>query len=238
MTEISIENQNDKNIDKNLSEENLTNKQSKKQNSDLLKNEIILNNNIIEYSPTEQSNIIHPTKCKLYTYVGRTLFIFLDKYSNPIFIIGPHWPMIIFVISIISIPMLLLYIFLWKYLCFVIKLFGAINFWVAFLSYTYTAIINPGYPKNTIERKLGLPKNDYYFCEYCRFYMKKISYGTHCYFCGICIEKYDHHCMWTGHCIGKNNKITFSIFVSTIFSLIIYFVIAFVRGASRSLFKI
>ena len=236
MTEISIENQNDKNIDKNLSEENSTNKQSKKQNSDLLKNEIILNNNIIEYSPTEQSNIIHPTKFKLYTYVGRTLFIFLDKYSNPIFIIGPHWPMIIFVISIISIPMLLLYIFLWKYLSFVIKLFGAINFWVAFLSYTYTAIINPGYPRNTIERKLGLPKNDYYFCEYCRFYMRKTAYGTHCDLCDICIENYDHHCMWTGHCIGKNNKITFVIFVPSIFSLIIYFGIALIQGVSRSTF--
>ena len=236
MTEISIENQNDKNIDKNLSEENSTNKQSKKQNSDLLKNEIIPNNNIIEYSPTEQSNIIHPTKCKLYTYVGRTLFIFSDKYSNPIFIIGPHWPMIIFVISIISIPMLLLYIFLWKYLSFGIKLFGSINFWVAFLSYTYTAIINPGYPRNTIERKLGLPKNDYYFCEYCRFYMRKTAFGSHCDSCDICIENYDHHCMWTGHCIGKNNKITFIIFVPSIFSLLIYFGIAFIQGVSRNTF--
>ena len=35
MTEISIENQNDKNIDKNSSEENSTDNQTKKQNNDL-----------------------------------------------------------------------------------------------------------------------------------------------------------------------------------------------------------
>ena len=110
MTEISIENQNDKNIDKNSSEENSTDNQTKKQNNDLLKNEVKPNDNIIEYTSSEQSNIVNPTKCKLYMFVGRTLFIFFDKYSNPIFIIGPHWPMIIFVISIISIPMLLLYL--------------------------------------------------------------------------------------------------------------------------------
>ena len=235
MTEISIENQNDKNIDKNSSEENSTNNQSKIQNNDLLKNEVKPNDNIIEYTSSEQSNIVNPAKCKLYMFVGRTLFIFFDKYSNPIFIIGPHWPMIIFVISIISIPMLLLYIFLWKYLSFFVRLFGSINFWTAFLSYTYTAIINPGYPRNTIGKRLGLPKNDYYFCEYCQFYLKKIAFGTHCDLCDICIEKYDHHCMWTGHCIGKNNKITFIIFVPSIFSLLIYFFVALVQGMSRSI---
>ena len=128
MTEISIENQNDKNIDKNSSEENSTNNQTKIQNNDLLKNEVKPNDNIIEYTSSEQSNIVNPAKCKLYMFVGRTLFIFFDKYSNPIFIIGPHWPMIIFVISIISIPMLLLYFFLWKYLSFFVRLYGSIIF--------------------------------------------------------------------------------------------------------------
>ena len=65
MTEISIENQNDKNIDKNSSEENSTNNQTKIQNNDLLKNEVKPNDNIIEYTSSEQSNIVNPAKCKL-----------------------------------------------------------------------------------------------------------------------------------------------------------------------------
>ena len=64
--------------------------------------------------------------------------------------------------------------------------------------------------------------------------MKKISYGSHCDLCDICIEKYDHHCVWTGHCIGKNNKITFYIFVPSIFILLFYFAFAFVQGLARS----
>ena len=168
-------------------------------------------------------------------YVGRSLFIFFDRYNNPLFIIGPQWPMIIFVDSIILSLMLFLYIKFWKYLCFATRLFGSINFWTAFLSYTYTSIINPGYPKNTIGRNFRIPKNDYYFCDYCRFYLRKTSYGSHCDLCDICIEKYDHHCVWTGHCIGKNNKITFCIFVPSIFILLIYFSFAFVQGISRSI---
>ena len=168
-------------------------------------------------------------------FVGRTIFLFFDKYSNPIFIIGPQWPMIIVVLSIISSIMLFLYIKFWKYLPFGTKLFGSINFWTAFLSYAYTSLINPGYPKNTLGRTFGIPRNDYYFCDYCRFYLKKISYGSHCSLCDICVEKFDHHCTWTGHCIGKNNKITFCIFVPSIFILLIYFSFAFVQGITRSI---
>ena len=234
MTEISIENQIDKNQDDKSPKEEISYKQTPIQNSDLIKNEVKPNDNIIEDSSIYQTKEEQPKKFKLYMFVGRTIFLFFDKYSNPIFIIGPQWPMIIVVLSIISSIMLFLYIKFWKYLPFGTKLFGSINFWTAFLSYTYTSLINPGYPKNTLGRAFGIPKNDYYFCDYCRFYMKKISYGSHCDLCDICIEKYDHHCVWTGHCIGKNNKITFYIFVPSIFILLFYFAFAFVQGLARS----
>ena len=233
MTEVSIENEKEKNIDNKASQDVETFKQTPIQNSDLIKNEQHPDDNIIEDISNDQPKIEQPKKCRLYFYVGRSLFIFLDKYNNPLFIIGPQWPMIIFVDSIIMSLMLFLYIKFWKYLCFATRLFGSINFWTAFLSYTYTSIINPGYPKNTIGRNFGIPKNDYYFCDYCRFYLRKTSYGSHCDLCDICIENYDHHCMWTGHCIGKYNKITFVIFVPSIFSLLIYFGIAFIQGVSK-----
>ena len=235
MTEISIENQIDKNQENISAKEDLSYKQTPIQNSDLIKNEVKPNDNIIEDSSIYQTKEDQPKKFKLYRFVGRTIFLFFDKYSNPIFIIGPQWPMIIVVLSIISSIMLFLYIKFWKYLPFGTKLFGSINFWTAFLSYAYTSLINPGYPKNTLGRTFGIPRNDYYFCDYCRFYLKKISYGSHCSLCDICVEKFDHHCAWTGHCIGKNNKITFCIFVPSIFILLIYFSFAFVQGISRSI---
>lgn len=235
MTEVSIENEKEKNIDNKASQDVETFKQTPIQNSDLIKNELHPDDNIIEDISNDQPKIEQPKKCRLYIYVGRSLFIFLDKYNNPLFIIGPQWPMIIFVDSIIISLMLFLYIKFWKYLCFATRLFGSINFWTAFLSYTYTSIINPGYPKNTIGRNFGIPKNDYYFCDYCRFYLRKTSYGSHCDLCDICIEKYDHHCIWTGHCIGKNNKITFYIFVPSIFILLFYFGFAFVEGLGKSI---
>ena len=234
MTEISIDNQIGQNIDNKAPKDVETFKQTPIQNSDLIKNEVNPDDNIIEDNQIDQPKINQPKKCKLYMYVGRSLFIFLDRYNNPLFIIGPQWPMIIFVDSIILSLMLFLYIKFWKYLCFATRLFGSINFWTAFLSYTYTSIINPGYPKNTIGRNFGIPKNDYYFCDYCRFYLRKTSYGSHCDLCDICIEKYDHHCVWTGHCIGKNNKITFYIFVPSIFVLLFYFAFAFVEGLGKS----
>ena len=233
MTEVSIEKE--KNINNKASQDVETFKQTPIQNSDLIKNELHPDDNIIEDISNDQPKIEQPKKCRLYIYVGRSLFIFLDKYNNPLFIIGPQWPMIIFVDSIIISLMLFLYIKFWKYLCFATRLFGSINFWTAFLSYTYTSIINPGYPKNTIGRNFGIPKNDYYFCDYCRFYLRKTSYGSHCDLCDICIEKYDHHCIWTGHCIGKNNKITFYIFVPSIFILLFYFGFAFVEGMGKSI---
>ena len=234
MTEISIDNQIGQNIDNKAPKDVETFKQTPIQNSDLIKNEVNPDDNIIEDNQIEQPKINQPKKCKLYMYVGRSLFIFFDRYNNPLFIIGPQWPMIIFVDSIILSLMLFLYIKFWKYLCFATRLFGSINFWTAFLSYTYTSIINPGYPKNTIGRNFGIPKNDYYFCDYCRFYLRKTSYGSHCDLCDICIEKYDHHCVWTGHCIGKNNKISFYIFGPSIFVLLFYFGFAFVEGLGKS----
>jgi len=36
---------------------------------------------------------------------------------------------------------------------------------------------------------------------------------THCNFCGVCIEGYDHHCVWMGKCIGRGNICAFYTFV-------------------------
>ena len=211
-------------------------KSTKENDSGLIKNELQSSDIITEEGLDEMKpKKIQAQKCKLYLFVGRTLFLFLDKYSNPLFIIGPNWPMFICLISTLSLLMLFIFLKFWSSLGFYTKLFGKIIYFTFIISYTYTSLINPGYPRNTIGRSFGIPKNDYYFCEYCGFYLRKCSYGSHCDQCKICIEKYEHHCVWTGHCIGKNNKITFYIFLFSTFALIIYFGYSLYEGLSKSL---
>ena len=176
---------------------------------------------------------IKPTKCKLYKYVGRTLFLFLDKYENPILIIGPHWPMYLCFCGIISLIMLAVYLILWKQIGMVMRILGHICFWTFFISYTHCSLYNPGYPKNDIGRNFGHPREEYYFCNRCQFYLKRSKYAHHCFDCDICIENHDHHCPWTGHCIGKNNYYTFIIFVGSSFFIIAYLASAICIGASE-----
>ena len=234
--EIFDENQNQNikksNIHKSHNEEaNL--KSSIGNNSELIQNESKPSDDIEEHIEQRKEKKISPQKCKFYQFVGRTIFLFLDKYSNPLFIIGPHWPLFICLTSAISIIMLYFYLKFWPLFGFKTKLFGALLYWTFVISYTYTSLINPGFPRNTIGRAFGIPKNDYYYCEYCGIYLRKCSYGSHCEECQICIEKYDHHCVWTGHCIGKNNLITFYIFITSVFLLIFYFGFALFEGMSQ-----
>ena len=189
------------------------------------------NNESEEYS---QQNIhpIKPSKRKLYKFVGRTLFLFLDKYENPLLIIGPHWPMYICFCGIISIIMLVVYLTFWKELGIAMRIIGHICYWTYFISYTHCSLFNPGYPKNDIGRNFGYPRGEYYYCSKCKFYVKNRRYVHHCFDCDICIENHDHHCPWTGHCIGKNNYISFFIFIGASFCIIVYLATAICIGAS------
>lgn len=181
----------------------------------------------------QNTQIIKTKKRTLYKFVGRTLFLFLDKYEDPLLIIGPHWPLYVCFCGIISLIMIGVYLTLWKYLGIIMRILGHICFWVYFISYTHCSLYNPGYPKNDIGRKFGYPRPDYYFCSNCQFYVKKNKYVTHCNDCDICIENQDHHCPWTGHCIGKNNYYTFMIFIGASFSIIIYLATAIFLGVSH-----
>lgn len=185
-----------------------------------------------EEQKNKTKNSIKPKKYKFYKYVGKTLFLFLDKYENPLLIIGPHWLMYICFCGIISILMLGVYLTLWKQIGTVMRILGIICFWTYFISYTHCSLYNPGYPKNDEGRNFGIPRNEYYLCVLCHFYVKKSKLAHHCFDCDICIENHDHHCPWTGHCIGRNNYCSFYIFVGSSFCIILYIAVAFCIGAS------
>ena len=212
----------------------LINEEIQKINQQNLKRYVNLKENSNEINNNNQKNRQEEKeKCKFAKFKGRTLFLFLDKLGNPLFIIGPHWAMYVCFCGIISLLMSLIYFYFWKNLGSIMRISGIIIFWTYFISYSYTSLINPGYPKNTEGRKNGIPKQDYYYCERCRFYVRKQSYATHCYECDICIENQDHHCPWTGHCIGKNNLWSFYIFIGSSFVVIVYLACALCVGSSK-----
>ena len=41
------------------------------------------------------------------------------------------------------------------------------------MSFLHTSLINQGYPKNTPGRRNGYPKENYYYCSECRFYVER-----------------------------------------------------------------
>ena len=97
------------------------------------------------------------------------------------------------------------------------------------VSYNYTCLINPGYPKITKDSLEGAPGLVY--CRRCKLWVgKKV---THCSECEICIEGYDHHCPWTGHCVGKNNICSFFTFLFSIVLIFFYFTVSFVFALEK-----
>ena len=130
-----------------------------------------------------------------------------DIYGNPRIIIGPDWPLYAFVTFVLSLGFFSMIIFLGKYLPVFIKVVGFIIYFTFLFSYSYTALINQGYPKHDIDSVTGEPRKKFYYCTTCKMYVNRERKTMHCSDCNICIEGYDHHCPWTGKCIGRNNLI-------------------------------
>ena len=188
-------------------------------------NKIIIINSKENKKNEEKINIINEKF--LFKFKGKSLFIFGDKYGNPLFIIGPHWPMYFCYCGIVSLFMgILFFSQIWSKMSKIVRILGEIIYLFYFISYTLTFLLNPGYPRNTIGRRTGKPRKNYYFCEICEFWINKDSLTSHCFDCNICIEGYDHHCPWTGHCIGKNNIFFFYLFLIGSFGIIGYLIFA------------
>ena len=88
---------------RNLSNDEMIDKELEKIRKKNLKNYLMEDNQFksaesdMEFDLNNKNNnkkfLIKPKRCQLYKYVGRTLFVFLDRYENPLLIIGPHWGM-------------------------------------------------------------------------------------------------------------------------------------------------
>jgi len=222
------------NIIKEKKSKKLKHKKRKEKLSKIFVNDInnlkIVNRGTNNKSENLIKNNNNNSKSKYYKFVGHTIFVFMDKEDNPLLIIGPEWPLFVCFFSLVNILYFIVTIKFWSKFSYRSKLINQISYWAFTLSYSFTALINPGYPKNNHGRKTGYPRDEYYFCPECHFYVRRKTNASHCYDCGICIEQQDHHCPWTSHCVGKNNIISFYIFIiSTLFS-ICYLPLAFISS--------
>ena len=110
--------------------------------------------------------------------------------------------------------------FFWLNISTKVKIIIIIFYIIYFISYVYTAIINPGYPKHNLESRTGEPKNKFRFCNICKMYVNKEKLTFHCEECHIWIEGRDHHCAGCGKCIGKRNLTSFYIWLFSLMGLI------------------
>ena len=139
-----------------------------------------------------------------YKRLGNTFAFFGDIYGDPKIIIGPHWPLYIFVTSFFTTGTYLIFKHFGNFINIILKFIGVIIYLTFLISYTYTALINPGYPKHDIDSITGEPRKKFYFCNKCNLWASLEKKTRHCNDCDICIEGHDHHCPWTGKCIGSS----------------------------------
>ena len=201
------------------------------------KNKNQINNSILESSEQSIPITIDQKQNYFYKKLGNTYSFFGDVYGNPKIIIGPHWPLYACVTFVFSLGFFSMIIFLGKYLPAFVKVVGFIVYFIFFFSYSYTALINPGYPKHDIDSITGEPRKKFYYCSTCKMFVNREKNTSHCPDCDICVEGHDHHCPWTGKCIGKNNLTSFYIFIFSIFALISYFAFAMSSMDKNSLYK-
>ena len=156
-----------------------------------------------------------------YKFVGKSIFVFMNSNDDPLIIIGPDWPLVACLFSLVNFFYIMIIIKFWGLFSLTSKLVNQISYWIFMISFLHTSLINQGYPKNCPGRRNGYPKEKYYYCGDCHFYVERTLDSCHCDKCGICIEGQDHHCAWIGKCVGKNNAISFYIFaVAVVFSSI------------------
>ena len=202
------------------------------QNEEMIKKQRQISNfdpNSIEVSKT--NNIINHSY--LYHKLGNCHAFFGNQMGDPLFIIGPQWPMFLVLTAIIN---GIIYFFLIKFWSKYSKLFRGLGiFFVNFfqISFTHCFFINPGFPKNDIGRQTGIPKENFRFCPECKFYYDINKKVNHCFDCGICIEGYDHHCPWVSKCIGNRNLYSFYCFMAGILLNFAYAIICITTLGSR-----
>ena len=164
--------------------------------------EIEINNNNTENEL--YNSYINNKYCGIQFFkIGNTYAFGINKNNNPIFVIGPHWYLFVLMNGII----IMLSTFIHK------TIMQKYSNNLTFIGYIFIVCII-----------IDLNQN---YCSNCRIYYNSNSKVSHCRFCNVCIEGFDHHCVWVGKCIGKNNLKTFYGLLFSVLFFYVYIIVAF-----------
>ena len=152
------------------------------ENTDIHENipDVLSNNSIVGDVYLEEDRTNNYIRGYWHHKLGNCYSFCADKKGNPLIIIGSKWYIYILISLIIHISMWFFLFFYRNELENGVKITGLIMIFVFQLIYTIVYLSNPGFPRNTIGRMKGIPKEEYKYCSECLFYIKKTNKNKHC----------------------------------------------------------
>ena len=244
-----------------LKRKNKNNMQNSFKEKNLINNKYLIKNNLSNFSQKEKNRNIKPKISKenenyLYgNYIKNKkpfkcgkVYCFLYINNYPALTIGPQYYYPIILILLNNMLFFLTINYIYNKFNILFKNVGIVLIIIVNISQLYTIFINEGIPKrnwylnskiiaNLIEDENFYNEfntNKYQICRKCNILIDKSLKIIHCDICNICCEFYDHHCPWIGKCIGKNNILSFKIFIFSnsiyiLYNLILLFIFIFIK---------
>ena len=130
----------------------LNKKQKNRKKNKKLK-EKIFSKNLKEITLPQKNLKYYNDNDTFYKFVGKSLFLFMNSNDDPLIIIGPDWPLVVCLFSLVLFFYIIIIIKFWARFDLSGKLVNQISFWIFMISFLHSSLINQGYPKNTPGRR-------------------------------------------------------------------------------------
>ena len=141
--------------------------------------------------------------------LGNCKSLWLNK--KPLLTIGPDWACNVCIITTLILVLILFVLLICPLISLPVQLVGLGIMLLLCMSYTLTALLNPGIVIcDAHEYNLATKSNNPY-CQSCNMFLD--IQADHCDDCGVCMAQIDHHCPLFGKCIAKGNLVTFYLFM-------------------------
>lgn len=171
-----------------------------------------------------ESSRIYIKKPSGWVKLGNTYCLYLQ--GEVLLHIGPDWGFNLCILSLILSAIILFFTVMAPRVEPLFQYLGCFVFFTTLISYSLTALKNPGLLTSPWEIELEEGESKQKICKICSVAVSDSS--EHCSDCQVCVTGYDHHCPLSGKCIGSGNIIPFYIFLVSVFVSMAYFALWFI----------